>query len=42
MREHPHEHMGGEKGAEGEREFQADSLLSMEPDVELDSTTLRS
>ena len=29
-------------GAEGERESQADSLLSAEPDAGLDPTTLRS
>ena len=30
------------RGAEGERESQADSFLNTEPDVGLDATTLRS
>ena len=35
-------HSGGEEEREGERESQAGSVLSMEPRVGLDLTTLRS
>ena len=41
---HAHVHTPGEGGTEkgGEREFQASSTLSMDPDAGLDLTTVRS
>ena len=38
-REREREYMGGERGRKRGRDSQADSLLSAEPDMELDLTT---